>query len=285
MLVKNGLRSDLPLPTLTCENAELSRRPLLAAAPIAPIYCAQMPTPLPAESLSHPLRGNADRAELAKFEASAARFWDPQGEFRPLHLLNPVRMQFIAAGTPLASRRVLDVGCGGGLLAEALAREGAAVTAIDLSPGMIEVARLHAAESGLRIDYRLERAEDLAASAPAAFDVVTCMEMLEHVPHPAAMIATLAQLLRPGGALFLSTLNRNLRSFLLAIVAGEYLLELIPRGTHTYERLIRPAELARWGRAAGLSLRELAGIDFNPLIGRIALSHDVSVNYLAHLVR
>ena len=247
-----------------------------------------MPTPQSAE-LSENRRSeaaaaaNADHSELAKFDASSARFWDPYGEFRPLHLLNPVRSQFIATRIPLAGRRVLDVGCGGGLLAEALAREGAAVTAIDLAPGMIDVARLHAVESALRIDYRVAAADDLAQSAPAAFDAVTCMEMLEHVPQPAGMVATLARLLRPGGALFVSTLNRNLRSFLLAIVAGEYLLNLIPRGTHEYERLIRPAELSRWARAAGLRVRELAGIDFNPLIGYIALSHDVSVNYLAHL--
>jgi 2-polyprenyl-6-hydroxyphenyl methylase / 3-demethylubiquinone-9 3-methyltransferase len=228
---------------------------------------------------------NADRAELAKFDAIAGRFWDPRGEFRPLHLLNPVRTQFIGARVALAGSRVLDVGCGGGLLAEALTRAGASVTGIDLAPGMIEVARLHAAESALAIDYRVAAAEDVARATPQGFDVVTCMEMLEHVPEPAAMTATLARLLRPGGALFVSTLNRNLKSFLLAIVAGEYLLNLIPRGTHEYERLIRPSELARWARGAGLSVRELAGIDFNPLLGRVALSHDVSVNYLAHLQR
>jgi 2-polyprenyl-6-hydroxyphenyl methylase / 3-demethylubiquinone-9 3-methyltransferase len=228
---------------------------------------------------------NADQAELAKFDAVASGFWDPRGEFRPLHLLNPVRTQFIAARAALEGSRVLDVGCGGGLLAEALARAGASVTAIDLAPGMIEVARLHAADSALAIDYRVAAAEELARVAPQEFDVVTCMEMLEHVPEPAAMTATLAQLLRPGGALFVSTLNRNLKSFLLAIVAGEYLLRLIPRGTHEYERLIRPSELARWARAAGLTLRELAGIDFNPLLGQVALSRDVSVNYLAHLQR
>ncbi|TLZ22124.1 MAG: bifunctional 2-polyprenyl-6-hydroxyphenol methylase/3-demethylubiquinol 3-O-methyltransferase UbiG, partial [Gammaproteobacteria bacterium] len=197
---------------------------------------------------------NADSAELAKFEASASAFWDPHGEFRPLHLLNPVRAQFIAERTTLAGRRVLDVGCGGGLLAEALARAGARVTAIDLAPGMIEVARLHAAESALAVDYRVAAAEEVAAAEPAAFDVVTCMEMLEHVPRPAAMTATLARALRPGGALFVSTINRNLRSFLLAIVGAEYLLGLIPRGTHEYERLILPSELARWARAAGLTL-------------------------------
>ncbi|HXO16245.1 MAG TPA: bifunctional 2-polyprenyl-6-hydroxyphenol methylase/3-demethylubiquinol 3-O-methyltransferase UbiG, partial [Steroidobacteraceae bacterium] len=173
---------------------------------------------------------NADGAELAKFEASASAFWDLRGEFRPLHLLNPVRLQFIAERTALAGSRVLDVGCGGGLLAEALARAGARVTAIDLAPAMIEVARLHAAESALAVDYRLSSAEQVAAAEPAGFDVVTCMEMLEHVPAPAAMTATLAQLLRPGGALFVSTINRNLRSFLLAIVGAEYLLNLLPRG-------------------------------------------------------
>jgi len=228
---------------------------------------------------------NADAAELAKFEASAAAFWDPRGEFRPLHLLNPVRAQFIAERTALAGSRVLDVGCGGGLLAEALARAGARVTAIDLAPGMIEVARLHAAESALAVDYRLVAAEELAAAEPAGFDVVTCMEMLEHVPEPAAMTATLARLLRPGGALFVSTLNRNLRSFLLAIVGAEYLLNLIPRGTHEYERLIRPAELARWARAAGLTLSAMAGIELNPFTGRVALSGNVTVNYLAHFQR
>jgi 2-polyprenyl-6-hydroxyphenyl methylase / 3-demethylubiquinone-9 3-methyltransferase len=228
---------------------------------------------------------NADGAELAKFDAAASGFWDPRGEFRPLHLLNPVRAGFIAARAPLANARVLDVGCGGGLLAEALARAGAEVTAIDLAPGMIEVARLHAAESALRIDYRVASAEELARAQPAGFEVVTCMEMLEHVPDPGAMIATLASVTRPGGAVFISTLNRNLKSFLLAIVGAEYLLRLIPRGTHEYERLIRPAELARWARAAQLTLRELAGIALDPFTGRTALTRDVTVNYLAHLER
>ena len=228
---------------------------------------------------------NADSAELAKFEASASAFWDPHGEFRPLHLLNPVRAQFIAERTTLAGRRVLDVGCGGGLLAEALSRAGARVTAIDLAPGMIEVARLHAAESALAVDYRVAAAEEVAAAEPAAFDVVTCMEMLEHVPRPATMTATLARALRPGGALFVSTINRNLRSFLLAIVGAEYLLGLIPRGTHEYERLILPSELARWARAAGLTLQSLAGIELNPFTGGVALGRDVAVNYLAHFQR
>jgi 2-polyprenyl-6-hydroxyphenyl methylase/3-demethylubiquinone-9 3-methyltransferase len=228
---------------------------------------------------------NADGAELAKFDAGAAAFWDLRGEFRPLHLLNPVRVQFIAERTALAGSRVLDVGCGGGLLAEALARAGARVTAIDLAPAMIEVARLHAAESALAVDYRLSSAEDVAAAEPAGFDVVTCMEMLEHVPEPAAMTATLAHLLRPGGALFVSTINRNLKSFLLAIVGAEYVLNLIPRGTHEYERLIRPAELARWARAAGLTVSAMAGIELNPFTERAALSRNVTVNYLAHFQR
>ena len=229
------------------------------------------------------MSGNADQAELARFDALAARFWDSRGDFRPLHLLNPVRLQFITSRSAVAGCRVLDVGCGGGLLSEALARAGAEVTAIDLAPGMIEVARLHAAESALTIDYRVAAAEELAQQCAGHFHVITCMEMLEHVPDPGAMMTTLARLLAPGGALFVSTLNRNLKSFLLAIVGAEYLLRLIPAGTHEYERLIRPAELARWARAAGLTLAGLAGIEFNPLTNHVALSDDVSVNYLAHL--
>lgn len=228
---------------------------------------------------------NADAAELARFEAIAAGFWDSQGAFRPLHWLNPVRSRFIAERVKCAGERVLDVGCGGGLLAEALAREGARVTAIDLAPAMIEVARLHAAQSALSVDYRLAAAEEIAAAEPGSFAVVTCMELLEHVPDPAGMLGTLAKALRPGGALFVSTLNRNLRSFLLAIVGAEYLLGLIPRGTHEYERLIRPSELAGWARTAGLELRALAGIELNPFTGRAALSRDVGVNYLAHFER
>jgi 2-polyprenyl-6-hydroxyphenyl methylase/3-demethylubiquinone-9 3-methyltransferase len=228
---------------------------------------------------------NADNSELGKFDTLASRFWDPRGEFRPLHLLNPVRVRFVAERASLPGARVLDVGCGGGLLAEALARAGAKVTAIDLASGMIEVARLHALEQPLEIDYRVAAAESIAAAEPGAFDVVTCMEMLEHVPDPAAMIGTLASLVRPGGSLFISTLNRNLKSFLLAIVGAEYVMKLIPRGTHEYERLIRPAELARWARTAGLNVRELAGIELNPFTERCSLSRDVAVNYLAHMER
>ena len=229
--------------------------------------------------------GNSDSGELGKFDALASRFWDVRGEFRPLHLLNPVRARFVAERATLSGARVLDVGCGGGLLAEALARVGAKVTAIDLAPGMIEVARLHAMEQKLEIDYRMVAAEAVAAAEPGSFDVVTCMEMLEHVPDPAQMVATLTTLVRPGGAVFISTLNRNLKSFLLAIVGAEYVMKLIPRGTHEYEKLIRPAELARWARSAGLSLRELAGIELNPFTEHCTLSRNVDVNYVAHLER
>ena len=250
------------------------------------VRALHVPIYLRAMSSSHTATAaNADPEELRKFDALAARFWDVQGEFRPLHLLNPVRSQFIASHATLAGARLLDVGCGGGLLAEALAHAGAQVTGIDLAPGMIEVARLHAAQSALKIDYRISAAEELLAGGAAPFDLITCMEMLEHVPGPARMVATLAQLLRPGGTLFVSTINRNLKSFLLAIVGAEYLLKLIPRGTHEYERLIRPAELAGWGRSAGLDLGALAGIALNPLTGRASLTASVDVNYLACLTR
>jgi 2-polyprenyl-6-hydroxyphenyl methylase/3-demethylubiquinone-9 3-methyltransferase len=232
--------------------------------------------------MSNP-RPNADHSELGKFDALSSRFWDAHGEFRPLHILNPVRARFVTDRVAMTSARVLDVGCGGGLLCEALARAGGNVTGCDLAPGMIEVARLHAAEQGLDITYKLMSAEDVLASNPDGFDVVTCMEMLEHVPDPEGMVRTLSSLVRPGGALFVSTINRNLKSFLLAIVAAEYVLDLIPRGTHEYERLIRPSQLDRWARAAGLTLSELAGLQFNPLLSSCRLSHDTSVNYLAHL--
>jgi 2-polyprenyl-6-hydroxyphenyl methylase/3-demethylubiquinone-9 3-methyltransferase len=232
-----------------------------------------------------PHETNADHAELGKFDSLSSRFWDSRGEFRPLHILNPVRAGFVAERTTLSGARVLDVGCGGGLLCESLARAGAKVTGIDLAPGMIEVARLHASEQELDVNYRVVSAEEVASESAGSFDVVTCMEMLEHVPNPERMIATLASLVRPGGTVFISTINRNLKSFLLAIVAAEYVLNLIPRGTHEYERLIRPSQLDKWARTAGLSLRELAGLEFNPMTSTCRLSKDPSVNYLAHLER
>jgi 2-polyprenyl-6-hydroxyphenyl methylase/3-demethylubiquinone-9 3-methyltransferase len=225
---------------------------------------------------------NADRAELEKFDALAHRFWDPHGAFRPLHLLNPVRAQFVAQRCSLSGARVLDAGCGGGLLSESLAHAGARVTGIDLAPSMIEVARLHAHEQQLAIDYRLAAPEELLREHARAFDAVTCMEMLEHVPQPAAMLADLARLTRLDGHVFVSTVNRNLKSFLSAIVAAEHLLRLLPPGTHEYERLIRPSELARFGRAAGLELVEIAGLAFDPLLEESRLTSDPSVNYIVH---
>ena len=227
----------------------------------------------------------ADEAELAKFDALAHRFWDPQGEFKPLHRLNPVRMRFVQERATLAGARVLDVGCGGGLLADARTAAGARVTAIDLAPAMIEVAQLHALERGLSIDYRTIGAESLRASGVAPFDAVTCREMLEHVPEPGATLATFAGLVRPGGDLFVSTINRGVKSFALAIVAAEYVLRLLPRGTHEYDRFIRPSELVAQARAAGFTVQDLAGIEYDPFGGASSLTADPSVNYLAHFRR
>ena len=222
---------------------------------------------------------------MQKFDALAHEFWDPRGAFHPLHALNPVRLEYIAQRTELSPCRLVDVGCGGGLLAEALARRGAQVCGIDLAPAMIEVAQLHAQDSQLAIDYRVCSAEQLAHGNPGGFDAVTCMELIEHVDDPAALVAQLATLLRPGGDLFVSTINRNLRSFLMAIVGAEYLLHLIPRGTHEYARLLRPAELARLARAEGFALRDVSGVEFNPFTRTARLSADVRVNYLAHFQR
>lgn len=231
------------------------------------------------------LAANVDGAEVGKFDAQAHAFWDPAGPFRTLHAMNPLRFAYVRERALLAGARVADVGCGGGLMAESLARAGAAVTAIDLAPGMIEVARLHAAEQGAGVDYRVESVESLAARAAQGFDVVTCMEMIEHVPDPSALVRALAALLRPGGALFLSTLNRTPTAFLLAIVGAEYLARLVPRGTHEYAKLVRPAEVAAWGRAAGLELRDVAGVQFNPLSFECRIGGPPRINYLAHLAR
>ncbi|HXV40076.1 MAG TPA: bifunctional 2-polyprenyl-6-hydroxyphenol methylase/3-demethylubiquinol 3-O-methyltransferase UbiG [Steroidobacteraceae bacterium] len=226
-----------------------------------------------------------DPAEISKFDAAAPRWWDPDGEFRPLHDLNPARLDYIEARAGLAGRRALDVGCGGGLLAEGMARRGARVTGIDLAPAVLEVARLHALDAGIEVDYRQVAAEALAAAEPGKFDLVTCLEMLEHVPDPAGVLQAIARLVRPGGDVVCSTINRNPKAFALAIVGAEYLLRLLPRGTHQYSRLIRPSELARWGRAAGLELVDLAGLEYNPATRRARVSADTSVNYLAHFRR
>ncbi len=228
---------------------------------------------------------NADPAEISKFDAAAPRWWDPDGEFRPLHDLNPARLDYIDARAGLAGRRVLDVGCGGGLLAEGMARRGARVTGIDLAAEALSVARLHAIESGVPVEYRQIAVETLADAEPGAYDVATCLEMLEHVPDPTAVVAALGRLVRPGGHLVFSTINRNAKSFALAIVGAEYLMRLLPMGTHRYARLIRPSELARWARAAGLELADLAGLEYDPFRRSARTSNDVSVNYLAHYLR
>jgi len=230
-------------------------------------------------------RLNADAAEIARFQAAASRWWDPQGEMRPLHDLNPVRLDYVARSAPLAGRDVVDVGCGGGLLAEAMARAGARVVALDLAGDLLSVARLHALEAGVAVEYREESAEQHAVGHAGRYDVVTCMEMLEHVPDPAAVIAALAALARPGGHVFVSTLNRTPRAYLMAILGAEYLLRLLPAGTHTYERFIRPSELATWARLAGLELADVAGLEYDPFTRATRLTDDARVNYLMHLRR
>lgn len=225
---------------------------------------------------------NVDPAEIARFDAIAERWWDPHGEMRPLHELNPVRLSFVDERAPLAGREVLDVGCGGGLLAEAMARAGAHVSALDLSAELLDVARLHARQSGVVVDYREIPVEALAVDSPGTFATVTCMEMLEHVPEPASVVNSIARLLRPGGDAFFSTLNRTPRAYVQAVLGAEYLLRLLPRGTHSYERFIRPSELEGWCRAAGLELLEIAGIEYDPFAGNARLSRDARVNYLVH---
>ena len=222
--------------------------------------------------------------------ALAQEWWDPHGSARPLHELNPLRLQYVervaaAAGAPLATRHIVDVGCGGGILSESMARAGARVLGIDLAAPLLEVAELHALDAGVTVEYRAVAAEDLARQQPAAFDLVTCMEMLEHVPDPAAVVAALATLVRPGGDVVVSTLHRTPLAFLVAILGAEYVARVLPRGTHEYMKFIRPSELARWGRDAGLELVDLAGISYNPLTRAFSLSQRTNVNYLAHFQR
>jgi 2-polyprenyl-6-hydroxyphenyl methylase/3-demethylubiquinone-9 3-methyltransferase len=224
---------------------------------------------------------NFDAAELAKFSALAHRWWDPNSEFRPLHEINPLRLGHIERlASGLAGKRVLDVGCGGGILAEAMANRGADVTGIDLAEKPLKVAMLHRLETNSRVDYRLIAAEALAQEAPESFDVVTCMEMLEHVPDPGSIVRACARLAKPGGWVFFSTINRNPKSFLFAIVGAEYVLRLLPRGTHEYAKLIRPSELAGYCREAGLEVTDLTGMTYNPLTKVYSLGRDVDVNYL-----
>lgn len=224
---------------------------------------------------------NADPQELSKFSELAHRWWDPDSEFKPLHQINPLRLEWIDRLAGLAGKRVLDVGCGGGILSDAMARRGAEVLGIDLASRALKVAQLHALEAETpRIDYREVPVETLAAEQPAAFDVVTCMEMMEHVPDPSSVVDACARLLKPGGWAFFSTINRNPKSFLFAIVGAEYLLKLLPRGTHEYARFIRPSELAAWCRSAGLELLQARGLEYNPLTQRYRLSGDTGVNYM-----
>jgi 2-polyprenyl-6-hydroxyphenyl methylase/3-demethylubiquinone-9 3-methyltransferase len=228
---------------------------------------------------------NADPLELAKFSELAHRWWDPNSEFKPLHDINPLRLGWIDAHASLAGKQVLDVGCGGGILAESMAHLGATVTGIDLSDKALKVARLHLLESGAQVAYRYISAEALAAEMPESFDVVTCMEMLEHVPDPAAIIAACTRLLRPGGQVFFSTLNRNPKSYLFAVVGAEYVLNLLPRGTHEWGKFIRPSELARMAREAGLDMLDLRGMSYNPFTKVYSLGRDTDVNYLMACAR
>lgn len=228
---------------------------------------------------------NVDPAEIDKFAQLASRWWDPNSEFRPLHEINPLRLDFIDERVSLKGKKVLDVGCGGGILSESMAARGADVTGIDMGDAPLSVATLHLKESGESVAYQKITAEELAEKVPGSFDIVTCMEMLEHVPDPSSTIAACANLVKPGGHVFFSTLNRNPKSWLFAIVGAEYLLNILPKGTHEYMKFIRPSEMDRWARSAGLSIQEFIGMHYNPILKRYSLGPGVDVNYIAHSIR
>ncbi len=225
---------------------------------------------------------NVDPAELEKFASLAHRWWDKTSEFKPLHAINPLRLNFIDDLVGLKDKRILDVGCGGGILSESMAERGADVTGIDLGEKALKVAKLHQLESSSKVDYRLISVEELAIQQPESFDVVTCMEMLEHVPDPESIIHACAQLTKPGGSVFFSTINRNLKAYLFAVIGAEYLLNMLPKGTHEYQKFIKPSELSSWARDSGLNVNKLRGMGYNPLTDHYSLGDDVSVNYLIH---
>jgi 2-polyprenyl-6-hydroxyphenyl methylase / 3-demethylubiquinone-9 3-methyltransferase len=228
---------------------------------------------------------NVDAAEINKFSELAHKWWDKTSEFKPLHDINPLRLNYIDRAASLSGKTVLDVGCGGGILSESMAERRAKVTGIDLGEKALRVAQLHSLESGVAVDYQLIAVEGLAEKFPASFDVVTCLEMLEHVPDPASVVAACAKLVKPGGHVFFSTINRNPKAYLLAVIGAEYVLNMLPRGTHDYEKFIKPSELASWARAAGLSLQHQTGMSYNPITQIYSLGDDVSVNFLMHFVR
>lgn len=228
---------------------------------------------------------NVDPAELEKFATLAHRWWDPTSEFKPLHEINPLRLGYIDTLAELSCKRVLDVGCGGGILSESMSARGAQVTGIDLGEKALKVAQLHALESGAHVEYRLVAVEQLALEVPESFDVVTCMEMLEHVPDPATVIEACVRLVKPGGSLFFSTINRNPKAYLFAVIGAEYVLNMLPRGTHDYQKFIKPSQLASWARAAGLQVNGRKGMSYNPLTKHYFLTDDVSVNYMLHTTK
>ena len=228
---------------------------------------------------------NVDREEIAKFEALASRWWDKSSEFKPLHDINPLRVNYIDERASLAGKKVLDVGCGGGILSEAMAFRGASVKGIDMGEAPLSVAQLHSLESGVDVQYQQITAEEIAEQEAGSYDVVTCLEMLEHVPSPASVIKACTKLLKPGGHLFLSTINRNPKSYLFAIIGAEHILKMLPKGTHEYKKFIKPSELGNYVRQAGLEMKELTGMTYNPLIKEYKLGRDVDVNYLMHTIK